>query len=161
VSRVLTRHTYGNRVNQIVHLSTMGIPISVALDVVTIRNSTVPYQGSGDHKDIRIYHSLDDPYGDGHKEGICHINIGSLVITLVIDDQMDLLRESTYTIWDLYGVLPVYSGQITTGDYAYDTNPDLLGKKRLLNEGTSSEGSRPRTRSAPPDREHRTKEGDT
>jgi hypothetical protein len=75
----------------------MGIPISVVLDVVTIRNSTVPYQGSGDHKDIRIYHSFDDPYGDGHKEGICHINIGSLVITLVINDQMDLLRESLST----------------------------------------------------------------
>ena len=43
---------------------------------MTIRNSTVPYQGSGDHKDIRIYHGLDDPYGDGHKEGICYINIG-------------------------------------------------------------------------------------
>ena len=146
--RVLTRQTYGNRVNQIVYLDTMGIPIDVALDVMTIRNSTVPYgpyQGSSYHKDIRIYHGLDDPYGDGYKEVICHINIGSLVITLVIDDQMDLLRESTYTIWDLYGVLPVYSGQLTTGEYAYGTHPDLLGKKRPLDEGTSSESSRPRT----------------
>ncbi len=110
---------------------------------MTIRNSAVPYQGLGDHKDIRIYHGLDGAYGDGHKKGFCHINIGSLIITLVIDDQMDLLRESTYTIWDLYGVLPVYSGQLTTGEYAYGTHPDLLGKKRPLDDETSSEGSRP------------------
>ena len=66
----------------------------------------MPYQGSGEH--IRIFHVIKDPYNGGDEEGICHINVGSLIITMVIDVQMDLLTESIYTIWD---VLPVYSGQ--------------------------------------------------
>ncbi len=60
----------------------------------------MPYQGSGEH--IRIFHGIKDPYNGGDEEGICHINAGSLIITMVIDVQMDLLTESIYTIWDYF-----------------------------------------------------------
>jgi hypothetical protein len=54
---------------------------------------------------------------------------------MVINDRTDLLREPTYTIWNYYGVLPVYSGQLTTSEYAYDTQPEILCKKRPLAGG--------------------------
>jgi hypothetical protein len=73
------------------------------------------------------------------------VDVGSLIITMVIDVQMDLLTESTYTIWAYYGVLPVYSGQLTTGEYAYGTHPDNPGKKRPLAGGDWPGGPRPRT----------------
>ncbi len=141
--RVTTRHTYGNRSNQIMYMDNTRIPIDEALEFMTVRNSTMPYQGSGEHKHIRIFHGIGDPYQDGGEEGICNINVGFLLITMVIDDQMDLLRESTYT--DYYGVLPVYSGQLTTGEYAYGTHPDILGKKRPLAGEDLPGGPRPRS----------------
>ena len=64
---------------------------------------------------------------------------------MVIDDRMDLLMESIYTIWDYYGVLPVYSCQLTTGEYAYGAHPDIPGKKRPLAGGDLPGGPRPRT----------------
>ena len=73
------------------------------------------------------------------------VDVGSLIITMVIDVQMDLLTESIYTIWDYCGVLPVYSGQLTTGEYAYGTHPDIPGKKRPLAGGDWPGGPRPRT----------------
>ena len=73
------------------------------------------------------------------------VDVGSLIITMVIDVQMDLLTESIYTIWDYYCVLPVYSGQRTTGEYAYGTHPDIPGKKRPLAGGDWPGGPRPRT----------------
>ena len=68
------------------------------------------------------------------------VDVGSLIITMVIDVQMDLLTESIYTIWDYYGVLPVYSGQLTTG-----THPDNPGNQRPLAGGDWPGGPRPRT----------------
>ncbi len=94
----MTRHTYGNRFKQILHVDNMRIPIDKALEFMTVRNSTMPYQESGEHKHIRIFHSISDPYRDGARKGSATSNVGSLLITMVIDDRMDLLRESTYTI---------------------------------------------------------------
>jgi hypothetical protein len=53
-------------------------------------------------------------------------------------------QESAAIIWDVYGVLLVFYGQIANGEYAHGTHSDLNGKKRPLAEGTSSEGSWPR-----------------
>ena len=143
--RVMTRRTYGACPTQTLQLDNTYIPIDDALEFMTVRNSTIPYQGSGEYKHIRIFHGLRDLYQGGGKEGICHINVGPLLITMVIDDQMDLLMESIYTIWDYYGVLPVYSGQLTTGEYAYATHPDIPGKKRPLAGGDWPGEPRPRT----------------
>ena len=76
----------------------------------------------------------------GIPEGPDKVDVGSLIITMVIDVHMDLL-----TIWDYYGVLPVYSGQLTTGEYAYGTHPDIPGKKRPLAGGDWPGEPRPRT----------------
>ena len=73
------------------------------------------------------------------------VDVGSLLITMAIDDQMDLLMESIYAIWDYYGVLPVYPGQLITGEYAYGTHPDIPGKKSPLAGGDLPGGPRPRT----------------
>ena len=138
-NRVQTRRTYGHGLNQILQLDMIQIPTK--LESMTVRGNTLPYQGSGERTSIDVCHGLQDPHDDEDKEGICYINAGSFLITLVIKDRMPLLQESAAIIWDIYGVLPVYAGQITTGEYAYST---LNGKKRPLAEGTSSEGSRPR-----------------
>jgi hypothetical protein len=71
------------------------------------------------------------------------VDVGTLIIIMVIDVQMDLLTESIYTIWDYYGVLPVYSGQLTTGEYG--THHDIPGKKRPLAGGDWPGEPRPRT----------------
>ena len=81
----------------------------------------------------------------GIPEGPDKVDVGSLIITMVIDVQMDLLTESIYTIWDYYGVLPEYSGQLTSGEYAYGTHPDIPGKKRPLAGGDWPGEPRPRT----------------
>ncbi len=143
-NRVQAHSFYGNSVTQILQLDTITISIKQALEVMAVRYDTMPYQGSGHHEHINIYHGTQDPYDEGDKEGICHINVGSLIITLVIKDRVHLLRESAHTNWDIYGALLVYSGQLNTGEHAYGTHPDLLCKKRLLAEGTSSEDSQPR-----------------
>ncbi len=74
------------------------ITVDDALEFMTVRNSTMPYQGSGEHKHIRMFHGIKNSYNGGDEEGIYRINVGSLLITMVIDDQMDLLMESIYTI---------------------------------------------------------------
>ena len=125
-------------------LNLIHISVKLALEPITLRSSTWPFQASGARTSVDIYHGLQDPHDDGDQEGICYINVGSFLIILVITDRMPLLEETVAIFWDLYGVLPVYSGQITIGEHVDDTHTDFIGKKRPLDDGTSSEGSRPR-----------------